>query len=183
MSLQPDQALFMLNCTLPTLENEHRITAAVLRAIPADKAKEYRPDAVSKSAFDLAWHIAASENVFLKAVCAGAFDSAPQTKPRSMAELLAFFEETFQRNIAAIKQLTGEQLAAVVDFKGMFNSPPSSIWAFRTATPSITAASFPCICGLWARKCRPCTAKVTTAHRPATPLLPRALNASSLYST
>jgi uncharacterized damage-inducible protein DinB len=120
MSLKPDQALFLLNCMLPTLQNEHRITRAVLDAIPVEKAMEYRPDAVSKSAFDLAWHIAATENVFLKAVSAGAFDFAPQTKPQSMAELISFFDETYQKNIAAIQQLTGEQLATIIDFRGMF---------------------------------------------------------------
>jgi len=43
-----------------------------------------RWDAVSKSALDLAWHIAATEMRFLEAIAAGEFDLTPRPKPESI---------------------------------------------------------------------------------------------------
>jgi beta-galactosidase GanA len=51
---------------------EHPITKGVISAIPQDKA-DYRPDAVVKSALDLAWHIVAAELMFLNGVADGQF--------------------------------------------------------------------------------------------------------------
>ena len=61
--LAPDQAKFILSAALPTLKNEHQTTKRVIEAIPLDKG-DYRPDAVSKTALELAWHIVASEHRF-----------------------------------------------------------------------------------------------------------------------
>ena len=53
--IQPDQANFLLHGVyLPGLRNEHQITKSIIKAIPLDKG-DYRPDAVSKSALELAW--------------------------------------------------------------------------------------------------------------------------------
>ena len=43
MELKPEQALFLLQMTLPMLEREHQTTVKVLEAVPADKA-DYTPD-------------------------------------------------------------------------------------------------------------------------------------------
>jgi hypothetical protein len=51
--LTPDQASFMLHTLgLPALRNEHRITSAIIGAIPSERA-DYRPHADSRSAFEL----------------------------------------------------------------------------------------------------------------------------------
>jgi hypothetical protein len=71
--LTPDQAKFVLAMALPTLKSEHQTTKRVIAAIPLDKG-DYRPDAVSKSALELAWHIVAAEKRFLSGIPAGAFD-------------------------------------------------------------------------------------------------------------
>ena len=84
--IQTDQASFLLHTVyLPDLKNEHRITKAVIEAIPADKG-DYRPDEISKSALDLAWHIASTEMRFLDAVPAGAFDLSPRPRPESVED-------------------------------------------------------------------------------------------------
>jgi hypothetical protein len=76
MSMTPDQAKFVLAMTLPNLKNEHATTKRVIEAIPLDKG-DYRPDPVSKSALELAWHIVAAEKRFLAGVCTGTFDFTP----------------------------------------------------------------------------------------------------------
>ena len=62
--LTPDQALIIHNALLlPTMKVEHRITRSVIAALPDDQ-KDYRPNEVAKTAFDLAWHLASAEHGF-----------------------------------------------------------------------------------------------------------------------
>jgi uncharacterized damage-inducible protein DinB len=129
MQLQPEQALFLFNTLLPTLEREHQTTVKVLEAVPADKS-DYKPDPNSTSAFDLSWHIVASENRFLSGVSAGAFDFTPVEKAKTMPGVLSYYKETFAENLAALKAMTGEQLAKIIDFRGVMQLPAVSYLTF-----------------------------------------------------
>jgi len=123
--LQPDQATFLLQMTLPSLKNEHRVTRKIVEAIPAEQSG-YRPDAVSKSALDLAWHIASTENFFLDGVAAGEFNYKGGSRPdsiRNPADVAAWYAEAFQTNFDRLTQLSGDQLVKIVDFRGMFQYP------------------------------------------------------------
>jgi uncharacterized damage-inducible protein DinB len=122
MQLTPDQATFLLHSVLPSFENEHRITTKLLKAIPADKA-DYKPDPNSMSAFDLAWHIAASETRFMRSIPVGEFFFGPIEKPKTMDEIIHIYVENFKNDIAAIKAMSGEQLAKIMDFRGIFQLP------------------------------------------------------------
>ena len=87
--LTPDQAKFILGMALPALKNEHQTTRRVIEAIPLDRG-EYRPDAVSKTALELAWHIAASEQRFFSGIPLGAFDFSPipgRSRPQTLPAL------------------------------------------------------------------------------------------------
>jgi uncharacterized damage-inducible protein DinB len=111
--------------SLPRLDIEHQTTKRVIEAVPLDKG-DYRPDPVSKSALELAWHIVAAEQRFLSGICVGAFDFTPINRPdtiRNSAQIAAWFDESFARNVAQLRQLTGEQLAKPIDFRGMFQFP------------------------------------------------------------
>ena len=123
--LAPDQAKFVLSTALPTLKNEHQTTRRVIEAIPLDKG-DYRPDAVSKTALELAWHIVASEHRFFSGIPVGAFDFSPIPRPESAANsagIAAWFEESFAANLRKLEGLSGEQLARSMDFRGMFQLP------------------------------------------------------------
>lgn len=124
--MQPDQAAFLLNAVfLPGLENEQRITKAVIEAIPADKG-DFRPDGISKSALDLAWHIAATEARFLDAVATGAFDFTPNPRPESVhtpQALVAWYHENVDPRVEKVAGLSPDQLLKIVDFRGMFQLP------------------------------------------------------------
>src|SRR5215467_2007711 len=83
-TLTADQATFILNVTaMPRLNMEHPVTKRVIAAIPPDKV-DYRPDAIVKSAIDLAWHIVTAEIRFLDATITGVFDLNPVPRPDSM---------------------------------------------------------------------------------------------------
>jgi uncharacterized damage-inducible protein DinB len=121
-----EQAVFLLqNVYLGTLKNESRITKKIIAAVPADKC-EHRPDPASRSAIELARHIAAADNRFLETVINGAFDTNAGMIPdgvKTPAEIARWYEERFAKNFDALTKSTGEQLVKVVDFRGMFQRP------------------------------------------------------------
>ncbi len=127
---------------------EHATTMRVIEAIPLDKG-DYRPDPVSKTALELAWHIVAAEKRFLSGICTGAFDFTPMNRPESIrnsAQIAAWFDETFNANIKQVEGLSGEQLARSVDFRGMFQMPAVSFphpFAKPFHPPSRTAFHLP----------------------------------------
>jgi uncharacterized damage-inducible protein DinB len=131
--LQPEQASFLLQGVyLPGLKNEYRITKTVIEAIPLDKG-DYRPDAVSKSAIDLAWHIVATEMRFFEAVQAGQFDFTPRPLPESIKnskDLSDWYTANFEAQFEKLTKLTNEQLVKVVDFRGMFQLPAVNYFNF-----------------------------------------------------
>src|SRR5260221_13669580 len=113
--LTPDQAKFILDMALPTLKTEHQTTKRVIEAIPPDKDKgEYRPDAISKTALELAWHIGAAEKRFLSGIPGGGFDFNPIHRPEAItnsAGIAAWFDESFAANLPRLEALSGGPLA------------------------------------------------------------------------
>jgi uncharacterized damage-inducible protein DinB len=121
-----EQAGFLLqDVYMGTLKNESRITKKILAAVPADKGA-YKPDPNSRSAIELTRHIAAADNRFVEAVINGVFDANPSMIPENVktpAEIAAWYEVRYAKNFEALGKVTGEQLAKIVDFRGMFQWP------------------------------------------------------------
>ena len=121
-----EQAMFLLHDVyMGTLKVESRTTRKILDAVPADKC-EYRPDAISKSAIELARHIAAADNRFLETVINGVFDTNSAMIPENVktpAQVAAWYEEQYSKNYEALSKVPGEQLVKIVDFRGMFQRP------------------------------------------------------------
>jgi len=124
-TLTPEQATFILAASLPALHAEHAVTKSVIGAIPADKA-DFRPDQIVRSAIDLAWHIAAAETRVLDAVASGAFDFSGGARPDSMrtpGDVVDWYSERFAKAVDRLKQMTGDQLTRIIDFRGLFQLP------------------------------------------------------------
>ena len=125
-SLTTDQAIVILNAVgLPTLTAEHPVTKRVIGAIPPDKA-DYRPDTITKSAIDLAWHIVTAEIRFFDAVAAGTFDLTPAPRPdriRTADDVNGWYAERWATSVERLRQLTGDQLTRRIDFRGILNFP------------------------------------------------------------
>ena len=123
--LQPEQGRFFLETiALPWMKNEHPLTKRVIEAVPVDKG-DYRPDSISRTAFELAWHIASAENRFIDAVASGRFDFTG-TKPewvRNSADVARWYAENFETNMKRVEQLSDEELVKVVDFRGIRQFP------------------------------------------------------------
>ena len=99
--IQPDQADFLLQGVyLPGLKNEQRITRTVIEAIPLDKG-DYRPDEVSKSALDLAWHIVVHRDAIYGCRRGGGIRFQPQALPG--------FREDFEGSVQLGTQKTSSR--------------------------------------------------------------------------
>lgn len=126
MALTPEAATLVLRAvSLPALKGEQPVTRSVIAAIPADKM-DYRPDPVTRSAIDLAWHIVSAEDRFLEAVANGVFDLAPRNRPealRTPEDVGRWHAERSQQNQERLAALSGEHLVKVIDFRGMFQFP------------------------------------------------------------
>ncbi|HET9183721.1 MAG TPA: DinB family protein [Candidatus Angelobacter sp.] len=131
--LNPEHAQFLLtDIFLPLLEREHPKTRQVIEAIPASGG-EYRPDPVSKTALELAWHIVAAEKRFLEGIANGEFNFAAITRPenvRTGVELGRWYGDMFQTVFPRLRQMTPSQLTKSLDFRGMFQSP--AVMFFQT---------------------------------------------------
>ena len=126
VSMQPDQAVFLLHSVyLPALKNEHRLTKTVIEAIPLDKG-DYRPDAISKSALELAWHIVMAEMRFMDALPAGDWDLSPRPRPDSIKnsqDLTQWYADNFEPRYEKLTKLSDDQLLKIMDFRGIFQLP------------------------------------------------------------
>jgi uncharacterized damage-inducible protein DinB len=126
MPLTPEQAILVLKTVgLPAIKAEHPITKSVIAAIPPDKG-DYRPDPVTRSAIDLAWHIVAAQDRFLEAVAEGKFDLTPRNRPAELStgvDVNRWHDERTERNLERLKSLSGERLIQTIDFRGILQFP------------------------------------------------------------
>ena len=131
-----EQAKFLAELSLRSIENEYQITKRVLAAVPADRL-EFKLGEKGKTARELMWHIASSEAWFADGVASGAFapaESAPPA-PDTAADILAWYGKTVPPILARIKALSGEQLLRPANFHNIFNFPAVqyiSIWQSHT---------------------------------------------------
>jgi uncharacterized damage-inducible protein DinB len=131
-AISPENASFLLQYTLPSVKNEQRTTRSVIEAVPQSNG-QYRPDANSKTAMELAWHIVAAEHRFYNGVIAGAFDFSPLHRPESVqtaAQIGQWYDASFGKSLEQLARLSGEQLARILDFRGVFQLPAVSYLTF-----------------------------------------------------
>jgi uncharacterized damage-inducible protein DinB len=133
--MTPEQATFLLNeIYLPQIRNEHKTTRRVIEAVPCDNCG-WKPDPTSKSALELAWHIASSECFFLNGIAAGKFertgDGSMPASIKTPADLLKWYDENHAKATSQLSQLKGDSLAAPIDFFGMFTFPAVTYAGFQ----------------------------------------------------
>ncbi len=118
-----EQAAFLLENYLTDLGHEAVVTRKTLAALP-DAGHGYRPDPVTRTAGEIAWHIALSEEWFLRSLLSGQFGMPDEQPPAdtSTTSLVAYYEGTVLPLLNEVKALPVEKLAAPMDFFGMFQN-------------------------------------------------------------
>lgn len=126
--MTPEQATFLAQQITQLMAREVPVTVKVLRAV-TDAGRDYRPDERSRSAWDLATHIAQSDVWFLDCIRAGAFTSDPAAAKAvldgftSVDDIVTFYEREVPLRLEAIAALPGDALTRPVSFFGMFEMP------------------------------------------------------------
>jgi uncharacterized damage-inducible protein DinB len=131
-ALTPEMAANSCEVMLDGVIRELEITKKVLAAIPDAKA-QYKPDPHARTAWELAWHLANSDVQFLDAIADLKFTMETpdeKDKPKTVAELVEWYDKNFKRAAGRVRALTPEQLATPIDFMGIFNLPAVSYLGF-----------------------------------------------------
>jgi uncharacterized damage-inducible protein DinB len=133
--MNADQARFLTEYFANMLENEGKTTAKVLAAVP-DAKKDYKPDAKSRSAWDLATHLALGDVWFLDSIIAGkfVFDADGEKKAasqfKSVKDVVDYFNREFPARVKQLRALPSESLTRTVDFFGMMQMPGAAFLGF-----------------------------------------------------
>jgi uncharacterized damage-inducible protein DinB len=128
----PDFALGYRAMILDGLAREVETTKRVLAAVPEGK-KDYRPDPCARTAWELAWHLANTDVQFMDGIADLKFTmgARPESeKPKTVAELVEWYDKNMQRSSDAVRALSGEQLMMPVGFMGVFNMPAAFYLGF-----------------------------------------------------
>ena len=126
-----EQARFLLDSTLPTLERETVTTAKVIAATP-NANLDYRPSERCMPAGELLWHIASSDVMFLEGILNGTFGKGPE-KPEDITtpqQISAWYSRNMSGAIEKISAYTPEEAGRVLDFYGFLQAPAAGIIGF-----------------------------------------------------
>jgi len=117
--MNADQAKAVANAVGQQLQNEWMTTYKVLKAVPEGK-RDYKPETNSRSAWELATHLAGADIWFLDSIIAGKFETPSQESPAPNVEGLAdWYKKSFPERLEKVLALDGGKLSQIVDFYGM----------------------------------------------------------------
>jgi uncharacterized damage-inducible protein DinB len=126
--MNADQAKFLAEHYARVIESDVPTTTRVLAAVGQGN-RDYKPDPKSRSAFQLASHIATADAWFLQSVIDGRFEFDQAAAERAEAqfksadEIVAFYQKTMPEKLKALRALPGDTLAREVDFFGLMKAP------------------------------------------------------------
>ena len=122
------QAQFLGQYLCKLWEGEFAATVKVLAAVPDDKCT-YRPDEKSRTAWELATHLATADVWFADSVVSGSFVFDPVVAKQreslfgSIADVVAYYKKEFPAALDRIRAMPADKLVATVDFFGMMQMP------------------------------------------------------------
>jgi uncharacterized damage-inducible protein DinB len=101
------------------LQNEWMTTYKVIAAVPEGK-RDYKPEPNSRSAWELATHMAGADVWFLDGVIRGEFDKPNEQPPAPTVQGVAdWYKKEFPNRLERALALEGNQLSKPVSFFGM----------------------------------------------------------------
>lgn len=111
---------------LRVLAQEKETTKGVFAAIP-DAKRDYRPDPKSRSAWELAWHVALEDVLLLEQMTERKF-MLPDPRydheaPQTVAQLVDWYDRRFAGALEKVRSMRTEDLLGPVDFLGMLKLP------------------------------------------------------------
>ena len=123
-----EQATFLAQQYVQLMQGEFPATCKVLAAVKND-TRDHKPDPKSRTAWELATHLATADVWFLDSVITGQFVWDPEKVKQvegqfsSVAEVVAFYEKTFPAKLKAVQAMAAADLAKNISFFGMMEKP------------------------------------------------------------
>lgn len=117
-----EQALATSRLFLQSIEHEAQTTKNVLAAVPENQL-DFKLGDKGRTARELMWHVIESEIWFGDSIASGEFAWSESPAPKTVAEMVAYFERELPKRIEKVKALKGEDLAKTVNFMNAFNLP------------------------------------------------------------
>ena len=117
-----EQASAIRDLLIATIEDESKATRKVIAAVPNDN-RDYKPDPKSRTAWEIAVHLALSDMWFADSIMNGDFGwtGEPPTPPEMTdpAAVAKWHETHVGGKLAQLRTLTSEQMLKEVNFFGM----------------------------------------------------------------
>ena len=135
--MNPEQAKAAADMIATLWEGEFRATCQVLSAVNDDR-RDYKPDPKSRTAWELATHLATADVWFIDSIINGSFVWDPEAAKKAegqfarVSDVVAFYEKTFPVKLKALRALPPEQFTEVLDFFGMMKMPRAQFLGFAS---------------------------------------------------
>ena len=124
--MNAEQAKVVVEYFANLMQREFQATKKVIAAVP-ENGRDYKPDAKSRTAWELATHLATADVWFLDSIANGAFVWDPASKlpaeMTSIANVATWYEKAYPAALARLVAMTPEQMLRVVDFFGVMKMP------------------------------------------------------------
>jgi len=126
--MNAEQAKAAADAMAALWEGEFPATSQVLAAVKDDN-RGYKPDPKSRTAWELAVHIATADIWFMDSIRHGKFEWNPGAAKQAEAQftnvnqIVEFYKKTAPEKLAALRALPPESLNEVVDFFGVMKMP------------------------------------------------------------
>ena len=126
--MTPEQAKAAADMLATVWEGEFPATGQVLAAVSNDK-RDYKPDPKSRTAWELARHLASADIWFIDSIVKGAFEWDPDAAKRSeeqfktVDDVVAFYKKAFPEKLKQLRALPGDKLTPALSFFGAMTMP------------------------------------------------------------
>ena len=126
--MNAEQAKFLTEFFANLFDNEGKTTAKVLAALP-ESGRNYKPDPKSRTAWDLATHLALGDVWFLDSIINGKFEMEPDGESKmaamfkSVKDVVDYYNREFPARVKQLRALPIDKLTRSVNFFGMMQLP------------------------------------------------------------
>ena len=109
-------------------QGEFTATTQVLEAVK-DDTRDYKPDPKSRTAWELATHLATADIWFIDSIRQGKFEWDPEAAKKAesqftkVSDIVEFYKKSFPEKLAALRAMPADTQAEVLDFFGVMQMP------------------------------------------------------------
>lgn len=126
--MNPEQAKAAADMMATLWEGEFPATCQVLAAVKDDR-RDYKPDPKSRTAWQLATHLATADIWFMESIARGKFEFDPEkakqaeSRFQKVSDIVEFYKKTFPEKLAALRATPADKQTEVLDFFGIMKMP------------------------------------------------------------